>query len=410
MGVVYPQVGAFFYPPHTLAVAAARLRDAGHWVQTYDGVVEEHGPDLSQQEVVGVFVSYASLDTDITFIAALRRQTPARLIAFGPAMRFVGEHVLARAPVDAVLIGEAEGFFVAATEHLVGEEFSSGARKLGPGTVDAAGYDEQGLLQNLDVLPIPAWDLLPWTTYPLLTVLSSRGCPDRCAYCPYAAAQGHRFRARSLESVLGELEYLHGQFRPSRLVFRDPVFAHDRERVVRMCHEMLKRGLSLNWECESRPEHFDTELLRLMKRAGCQWVKIGLETTEETLLVRLCRAASLSEARAYVQHVAGVVEACRTVGLRCRLFVMAGMPGQDVTMAERTRRFVEELRPTALNVKLCEPYPGTSLPGPTYDDHQAQLEVLHEAQATLQSAQPAPGLFVRSKRWLRRILPGGGHV
>jgi anaerobic magnesium-protoporphyrin IX monomethyl ester cyclase len=410
MGVVYPYVEAFFYPPHTLAVAAASLRDGGYQVQTFDGVVEEHAPDLSRQDVVGVFVSHASLDTDVTFISALRQQTPAKLIAFGPAMRFVGEQVLARAPVDAVLIGESEGFFVPALEHLAGEEFSSGPRKLGPETVGAAGYDEQALVQDLDALPMPAWDLLPWTAYPLLTVLSSRGCPDHCVYCPYAAAQGHRFRPRSVESVLGELEYVHAQFRPSRLIFRDPVFAHDRERVVRICHEMLRRGLSLRWECESRPEHFDAELLRLMKRAGCQWVKIGLETTDEALLVRMRRAASLAEARAYVQHVAEIVEACRTIGLRCRLFVMAGMPGQDVNMAEHTGRFVEELRPTALNVKLCEWYPGTSLPGSTHGNQEAQLEVLYEVQRRLQAAQPRPSLLARSKRWLRHILPGGGHV
>ncbi len=410
MGVVYPDVEAFFYPPHTLAVAAASLRDAGHQVQAFDGVVEERVPDLRQQDVVGVFVSYASLDSDVAFIIALRQQTPARMIAFGPAMQFVGEQVLVQAPVDAVLVGEAEGFLVAALAYLAGERFPSGPRKLSPSAVGQTGYDEQGLMQNLDALPIPAWDLLPWTAYPLLTVLSSRGCPDGCAYCPYAAAQGHRFRARSVESVLRELEYLHRRFRPSRLIFRDPVFAHDRERVVRICHEILKRGLSLQWECESRPAHFDAELLRLMKRAGCQWVKTGLETTDEALLVRMRRAASLAEARAYVQHVAEVVEACHAVDLRCRLFVMAGMPGQDVTMAERTRRFVEELSPTALNVKLCESYPGTSLPEPTQGDQEAQLEVLHEAQNALRTAQPSPSLLKRSKRWLRRVLPGGGHV
>ncbi len=410
MGVVYPHVKAFFYPPHTLAVAAAALRDAGHQVQTFDAVVEENAPDLHQQDVVGVFVSYASLDTDVTFIAALRQQTPAKLIAFGPAMRFVGEQVLARAPVDAVLIGEAEGFFVAALQYLAGEEFSSGPRMLGPGTVGAVGHDEQGLVQNLDALPIAAWDLLPWTAYPLLTVLSSRGCPDACVYCPYAAAQGHRFRARSVDSVLRELEYLHGRFRPSRLIFRDPVFAHDRERVARLCDEMLRRDLSLPWECESRPEHFDVQLLRLMKRAGCQWVKIGLETTDEALLVRMRRAASLAEARAYVQHVAEIVEACRTIGLRCRLFVMAGLPGQDVTMAERTRRFVEQLQPTALNVKLCEWYPGTSLPGSAQGNREAQLEVLYDAQRALRAAQPRPGWLARSKRWLSRVLLGEGHV
>ncbi len=408
LGVVYPHPQAFLYPPHTLAAVAAGVRRADYQVQACDAVVEDLALDFRQADVVGVFVSYASLDTDLAFLARLRSWTPAKLVAFGPAMRFLSGEVLSRAPIDVALVGEAEGFFAEAVRSLAEQGVTSEQQVFTPETVGAPGYDGEGFLQDLAALPFPAWDVLPYEKYPLLTVLGSRGCPDRCAYCPYAAAQGHRFRARSVENVLAELEYLGKRFAPSRLIFRDPVFAYDRDRVISICDEILRRGLNLRWECESRPEHFDAELLRLMKRAGCQWVKIGLETTDEALLVSLRRVASTDEARAYLEHVAVIVRTCRTVELPCRLFVMAGLPGQDASMAEDTARFVEQLGPSALNVKLCEAYPGTDL-GAAESDRYAQLQVLHEAQSAVRAAQPSPGLLIRGRRWLRRFVSGEEH-
>jgi len=407
MGVVYDRPEAFLYPPHTLATVAASLRQAGYQVRAVDGVVEEFTPD-PEADTIGVFVSYATLAHDVAFVASLRKQVAARLIAFGPAMRFVADQILSAAPVDAVLVGEAEGLFPAALRYLEdGEGFAPVL--LTARTVQAAGYQPDGFLLDLDVVPFPAWDLMRPERYRLLTVLSSRGCPDGCAYCPYAAAQGHRFRARSVDNLLAELSWLQERFRPSRLVFRDPVFAHDRDRVVALCAGILDRPLHLRWECESRPEHFDRELLELVQRAGCQWVKIGLETTDAGLLQKLKRVQSLGEASAYLQQVAHVVQICDEIGLQCRLFVMGGLPGQDVAMAERTSAFVQRLHPTALNVKLCDHYPGIELEPWSAADGEAQMHILQQAQAMVQGQRPGHNLLARGRRWLRRIVPGGGY-
>ncbi len=408
LGVVYPHQDAFLYPPHGLATAAASLRDAGYQVQAFDGVVEELTPALAEADAIGVFVSYATLDTDLDFIGALREQSTAKLIAFGPAMRFIAQQVLNCAPVDAVLTGEAEGFFPDALQYLDAQAISHAASVLTPSTVCAPSYDVEGFVDQLDGLPFPAWDMLPYERYKLLTVLSSRGCPDACIYCPYATAQGHRYRARSIANVLGELTWLNERFHPDRLVFRDPVFAHDRERVVELCTGMLGSRFALNWECESRPEHFDVGLLRLMQRAGCQWVKIGLETTDAGLLMRFRRIGSLEQAESYLQHVSKIVRTCAEIGLRCRLFVMAGLPGQDVAMAQRTRQFVEQLRPAALNVKVCERYPGLGLDIADEGDSEAQMEVLHQAQMAVEARQPSIPVLIRGKRWLQRMWRGGG--
>jgi len=407
LGVVYPSPGPFFYPPHALASVAASLRTAGYDVRAHDALVEQPSADWALADAIGVFVSHASLESDLAFLSMLRGMTSAWLIAFGPSMRYVADAVLTQGSVDIVLVGEAEGFFEEALRSLETAERPSLPQLTCPADVQALNFDGHGMVRDLDALPFPAWDLLPYSKYPLLTVLSSRGCPDPCVYCPYTAAQGHGFRARSLENVLAELEYVSERFRPTRLVFRDPVFAHDRLRVVRLCRELVDRQLGLQWECESRPEHFDAELLEWMQRAGCRWVKIGLETTDQDLLVALHRVASAEAAGAYLQHTAEIVAICRKMGLRSRLFVMAGLPGQNAAMAEATRSFIERVRPTALNVKLCEVYPGTHLPMGTAVDHARQLQILRQAQAETQATATAPRLSTRAKRWLKRIAYGG---
>jgi anaerobic magnesium-protoporphyrin IX monomethyl ester cyclase len=408
MGTVYDGAWAFLYPPHTLATVAAALRDAGHDVRAIDATVQEFGPaDVAGADVVGIFASYASLDADLTFIATLREVTSARFIVFGPSMRFVGERVLSSGLVDAVLVGEAEGFFGTMLKTASADDAVWAKPRLW--TAEDAGVsccDAEGFVQDLDALPQPAWDLLPTGEYNLLTVLSSRGCPDHCAYCPYAAAQGRAIRSRSTGSVLGELSWLQEAFRPARLVFRDPVFAYDRSRVVALCEGILQRGLRLRWECESRPEHFDTELLRLMQRAGCQWVKIGLETTDAALLQRLRRVRSPDEAARYLQCVAGVVRACSDVGMRCRLFAMAGLPGQDLVAAQETRRFLVGLHPTAVNVKAFDWYPGLDLEAIDGGDPAAQLDTLRQAQQAVQRRGLERNLFARARRRIRGALRG----
>jgi radical SAM superfamily enzyme YgiQ (UPF0313 family) len=150
-------------------------------------------------------------------------------------------------------------------------------------------------------------------------------------------------------------------------------------------------------------------MLRLMKRAGCQWVKIGLETTNGALLEKLERIDSEEQATRYLQQVGDVVRTCNETGLYCRLFVMAGLPGQDEVMAQHTRRFVQQLQPTALNVKGFKEYPGMRVAARAEEDVALQVKILRQAQEVIQSSRPVPSLMTKGRRWLRRALRGQRH-
>ena len=164
--------------------------------------------------------------------------------------------------------------------------------------------------------------------------------------------------------------------------------------------------MRLNWECESRPEHFDEPLLRLMKRAGCEGIKVGVETVSEELLHSLARLEPEQEAEIYREHVEELVRVCREIGLRCRLFVMLGLPGQDQAALDETLRWLERIGPDVLNVKVFHAYPGIRLSAaelaaaPT--PHEADVQAFQQTQRRSASANVGPGVLGKALNLLRR--------
>lgn len=399
LGTLDRREHGFLYPPHLLATLAAVARDGGYTPILLDATghswhtttVLAHLPADEEVPVV-VQISYASREGDGDFLRFLRLERPRALVmVVGPALPALVAQWQGQDLADAYLMGEPEGAFLDALERLC----EGCGTRFGPSEMGAEGYDEVGRLVDLDTLPLPAWNLVDQTRYGFLTVLSSRGCPDGCAFCPYVAAQGGRYRSQSPERTVEEMAWLESTYRPSHVMFRDPVFAHDRERVIAICQGLHERGVRLSWECESRPEHFDGELLREMKGADCTTVKIGLESTNPALLVALARVTDEEAGREYVRQVEYVVLRCRQLGITCRLFVMTGLPGQSRAMVDETAAFLKELRPDALHVKPYHWYPGVAL-GRESDEGEAQARRLRR-----RSRPPLP-LHKRMMGWWRR--------
>ena len=397
LGALDRRSNPFLYPPHLLATLAAAAQGAGWRAHLLDAAgsgwdIQETLAHLSNDEVpVVVQVSYASHQADGDFLRLLRLERPrAWVLVVGSPARALAEEWQAEGLADAFLLGEPEGAFVAALACRERGEVGI----LTPSQLNLSGYDADGRLTNLDALPYPAWEHINQERYGFLSILSSRGCPDGCLYCPYAVAQGTSFRAQSPLRTVEEMDWLTRTHRPARIVFRDPVFARDRARVQALCSELRARNVRIPWECESRPEHFDAELLREMRFAGCDTVKIGLETVDPALLVALRRVANPEAAGAYVARVADLVRQCRNLGITCRVFVMAGLPGQSEAAIAATGQFLRDLRPDAVHVKPFQWYPGLGLESPRADG-EAQAAALRRA------AQPPLPLW---RRLWQRLL------
>ncbi len=124
-------------------------------------------------------------------------------------------------------------------------------------------------IDDLDSLPFPRWDLVTedrnhamrlWFTRPVgggYPLLASRGCPEFCTYCPHRILAG--YRARSIANIVDEMERLCDQVKRPYVIFRDPLFTEQRERVVELCDEIKRRGLELTFEAETRLDRLDVE-------------------------------------------------------------------------------------------------------------------------------------------------------
>lgn len=402
MGVLGDATNPFVYPPHLLAAAAAVLRGAGWRVAGLDAVALGLDADaalerLPRSDVLVLPVSYGTQAADRAFLNRLRERKPlARVLAVGPALSYAQvDHVFSDL-VDALLMGEPELALPAAASRLLAGDLAPG-RPVNPYTLAAEHYTPDGLLADLDAVPMPAWELFHGHghAYPFLSVLSSRGCPAGCGFCPYVAAQGAAMRCQSPARTAEELIHTAQRYQVAHIMLRDPVFALDRARVLAICSELRRRHNTTTWECESRPEHFDGRLLRAMHEAGCTTVKLGLESADLAVLAAAGRVPDEAAAEAYLASVAAVVQDCQQLGIVCRVFVMVGLPHQSRTSVERTARFLRDLRPIRLHVKAFHWYPGIALPPVAETDLGEQIRLLYDA------VRQRPSLLHRAAQRLR---------
>lgn len=386
MGALSEREGGFCYPPHLLATAGAVLRQEGWQVSGLDAValglsMEETLARLPKADLLVMLCSYATLAAERAFLNRLRERKPLQqVLVVGPALSYPQVAHALNDLADLLLAGEPELALPAAARRLLAGDLRPG-QVVNPYALAQTAYHPDGRLVDLDALPVPAWDIFlsAGHRYPFLTILSSRGCPAGCRFCPYVAAQGRELRYQSPERTAYEMAELVRCFHPPHVIFRDPVFAFDRNRVLALCAALRHRRLGITWECESRPEHFDARLLRAMQASGCTTVKVGLETTDPELLVAIGRVPDVQAAQRYVQQTTEVIQSCRRLRLLCRVYVMVGLPGQTLESVQRTAHDLWDMRPARLHVKPFRWYPGLGLPQAGAEDVDRQVALLTRA-------------------------------
>ena len=360
------------YPPIELAHVAAVLEEADHEVLIHDAdalgldaegsaaAITADAPDF-----VCLDSSSTSLEQDLALAARVRETLGVPVGILGSQVSFTPDEIFEGHSVDVVVRGEPEHTVRDLVERIAeGGDFRGVAgaswRESSGEVVHEAERDK---ITALDELPIPARHLLDNQAYhfpgidgAITTVKASRGCPLNCSFCGYTLAQGLRFRFRSPEHVLRELEDLYKNHGIRHVVFRDPIFSTKRERVLELCRGMVERGLQIEWQCETAVKVLDRELLQVMATAGCRHISLGVESGNEEIQRKHCGAKLLDHDQAK-----GVFRACREFGIETRAFCMIGFPEETEAMADETLRLVEYLDPDQVQFCAVTAYPGTPL-------------------------------------------------
>jgi radical SAM superfamily enzyme YgiQ (UPF0313 family) len=221
-------------------------------------------------------------------------------------------------------------------------------------------------IDDLDSLPFPRWDLVTEDRgrshgiqlftrpvgggYPLL---ASRGCPEFCTYCPHRILAG--YRVRSISSIVDEMERLCSLVSRPYVIFRDPLFTEQRDRVVELCDEIQRRGLTVTFEAETRLDRLDGELLARLYAAGFRAMSFGVESLDPATLKKSGRRPIPQS------HQREIIEHCRRLGIVTAAFYVLGFLQDDWSSIAATIDYATDLGSTFAQFKMLTPYPGTPM-------------------------------------------------
>ena len=220
-------------------------------------------------------------------------------------------------------------------------------------------------IDDLDSLPFPRWDLVTedrsrmgfkFFTRPVgggYPLLASRGCPEFCTYCPHRILAGYRMR--SIANIVDELERLCDRVSRPYVIFRDPLFTEQRERVVELCDEIKRRGLNLTFEAETRLDRLDVELLDKLHAAGFRAMSFGVESLDPATLKKSGRRPIPQS------HQREIIEHCRKLGIVTAAFYVLGFLQDDWNSVAATIDYATDLGSTFAQFKMLTPYPGTPM-------------------------------------------------
>jgi len=332
--------------------------------------IREFKPDL-----VGMSCIFSSQFRNVAELARRIKGIDPDILTItgGTHPSFLAEACLRRCP-ELDLIGRGEGEFI--MRDLVrfsrqGRDFSQipglawrkeGGIALNP---DRTPYPE------LDEIPFPARDLFPLELYdrisvpmgmvyqgrPFMNLITSRGCPHRCAFCSSTVFWGNCYRKRSIENVLEEMAHLHFELGVKDFKFFDDNLTSDRKRAKSLFSGMIERSIKAGWNTPNGVHvvNMDDELLDLMKASGCYELTLAIESGDPQVLREIIRKPTR------LDQIEDAARRIKQRGIGTNAFVIIGFPGETKEQVLRTLKFMSKIDVDRVSLFTFTPLPGTPL-------------------------------------------------
>ncbi len=366
-----------FYFPLGLTYLAAVLKQAGHEVLIYDADHDPKGYSLSMkatalshchylealqnnthyiwQEYLNILEKFMPDIVGISFltpkvgsalkIARLTKQHRSDIIVVAG-----GEHVTAR-PQDA--LGKNIDYVVCDEGE---QSISILIQQISEGRQAPAVIKSQ-LIEALDTIPLPALDCLHTESYrptDMGLLISARGCPFHCGFCALSVVWGNKVRYHSVDRVIKEIVLRKERYGTEYFSFRNGTFTLNQRWVTDICQLLIKRQLRVKWECLTRVGHFDDALLELMKAAGCNRIRIGIESGSPRILHYMNKNITLAQIRESA-------EILHRNGIAWSAYFMLGVPVETEESIQETLALIREIQPPFVTLARFSPLPGTPM-------------------------------------------------
>ncbi len=361
------------WAPLTLAIMAAILRNDGFEVAlkdcSNDGISFEGLKKIIKNfrpEIIIANTSTPSIIGDLKVAAIAKEEDKAiKTIFFGIHVTALPEETFAESPdLEFIASGEPEytvrDFARAARNKLPMNEVKGLIYKTGHGIVR---NEKRPLIENLDELPDPAWDLvnikgyrLPITERPFLLVLTGRGCPYPCTFCAAGTFYGKRPRLRSPERITAEMRRVKEKYGIKDFLFWSENAISERKQIYDIARRLAKDVPGVKWVCNGRVDMIDEELLKMMKKAGCWMIGYGIEAGTEKVL-------GLMKKNIKIKDMERAVALTKKAGIEVTGHVIVGFPGETKEDILETAKLVKKLDFDYIQIYCSVPFPGSVLYG-----------------------------------------------
>lgn len=374
--VVYDNDAYMHWFPQGLAYIAAVLRDDGHevqvWSQDYHHYRDEelttfldaNDFDVVCTSFIAGYYQYRRLKGLSQALAAAKKRPFYVIGGHGPTPE--PEYFMSFTGADCVVCGEGEITAVELFRRLREGQDWHDVKGIAYMDGDQCVVNERNpLIEDLDTIPFPAYDLFPVEYYRLMRephmdnsdfiipVLSARGCPFKCTFC-YRIDPG--YRARKPEGIIEEIEMLKKDYGISYVIFSDELLMSSAQRTLELCEAFIKADLGVKWNCSGRLNWATKEVMRAMKDAGCVFINYGIESVDDEVLKKMKKGLR------YDMIIDGI-ENTLEVGISPGLNIIYGNIGDDAATMRKSIDFLKRYSDGAQlrTIRPVTPYPGSPL-------------------------------------------------
>ena len=336
-------------------VAIRRIAESTEIGMPYEKISEEIG--RRKPDIVGISNPFTCQIHHASKVANLVKELDSDIptVVGGPHVSAVPEQFLEESPnVDIAVMGEGEFAMLDIVQMVEG--------KMKPQDILGIAYREdkkilqtspRQFLKVLDELPYPAYHLVNMEHYLTpekieyrsfkdrsISMITSRGCPFNCVFCAVHLHMGKAFRAHSVDYVVDHIKYVVDKYRVKTVFFEDDNLTFDIERIDAICDQIIQQKIKFKWETPNgiRADFLTFELLKKMKRSGCQSIFFGVESGDQRVLDDIISKSLDLEA------VKNVAKMCKDIGLSTAAFYIIGFPGEMKEDMMKTVEFALALK------------------------------------------------------------------
>jgi radical SAM superfamily enzyme YgiQ (UPF0313 family) len=366
--------GGTLYYPIWLAYATGVLEKAGFEAKLIDApardydlagvkeILKEVSPDL-----VVINTSTPSIYNDINVLEELKEVKPEVFYVL------VGRHVSALPEETMGFSGKIDGIAIGEYDYIIrdlafalknGKELESVRGLMWKKDGKVIRNEVMPIIDNLDDIPFVskvyrkhlniADYFYGHSRYPIVTIVTSRGCPYRCFYCCYPQTMfGHKLRLRSPENVAEEFAYISENLPGVKeIMIEDDTFAVNKEFVNKLADLLIKQKNRIPFSANSRADITDLSLLRKLKEAGCRLFCVGYESGSQEILDSMKKSLKIEKALEFSRLA-------KKAGIMVHGCFMVGNPGESKETMEQTLVYAKKLNPDTAQFYPIMVYPGT---------------------------------------------------